>query len=454
MKVVRFFAVDVASTSDPFNRPCMPNATAMQESFLHYIWQFQYFDKKALVTTGGERLDIKRPGLHNTDAGPDFSNAKIRIGSMSWAGSVEIHIHSSEWMEHRHHVDPAYESVVLHVVWDDDRPVRMSDGSLLPTVELRGRVDPQMVKRYRTLLESSNTIPCARSLARVPKATFVSMIDRVMMSRLESKSQDVLELLATNKNDWEETTYQVLARNFGFRVNAQPFFQLARGLPYKILARHADHPRQVEALLFGQAGFLDEAFKESYHRLLRREYKLLAAKYKLAAKLKPSQWKFLRMRPANFPTIRLAQFASLLCRQKNLFSSMLELKEFGDAAAFMDVEIADFWHSHYTFRSVSRVGSTGLGATSTENIIINSVVPMISAYGLYCGDPTYVDRAQRLLEDVMPEDNRILRTWRELGVEVKNGFDSQALIQLFNSYCTPRRCLQCAIGVSLLKPSS
>ncbi len=425
----------------------------MQESFLHYVWQFQYFDKKTLLTTQGERLDVKRPGFHNTDAGPDFADAKVRIGTMSWAGNVEVHIHSSEWQEHRHHVDPAYDSVVLHVVWEDDRPVRLSDGSLLPTLELKGRLDPALLKRYRTLLESSNAIPCSRSFSRVPNATLVSMVDKVMVGRLESKSNDVLEILGSNKNDWEETTYQVLGRNFGFRINTQPFAQLTRGLPYKILMRHSDQPRQVEALLFGQAGFLDEGMKDSYHRLLRREYRILSSKYKLTNKMKASQWKFLRMRPANFPTIRLAQFASLLCRQKNLFSSVVSLKDFHEATSFLEVEVAEFWHSHYTFRAPSRVGAGGLGLTSIENVVINSVVPMMAAYGTYCGDNSYVDRAQKLLEEVMPEDNRILRTWRELGVEVKNGFDSQGLIQLFNSYCTPRRCLHCNIGVSLLKPT-
>ncbi|HZY82952.1 MAG TPA: DUF2851 family protein, partial [Cyclobacteriaceae bacterium] len=195
----------------------------MQESFLHYIWQFQYFDKKDLVTTQGEALQVLRTGLHNTNAGPDFSDAKVRIGLMSWAGSVEIHISSSEWEAHRHHTDRAYDSVVLHVVWTDDKPVRLQDGSLLPTLVLKGRIDPQLLSKYRKLMGTSFVIPCARSFTKVPMVIKLSMIDRVLVERLEEKSDAVMDLLQHNKNDWDETTYQLLAKNFGFKVNSQPF---------------------------------------------------------------------------------------------------------------------------------------------------------------------------------------------------------------------------------------
>src|ERR1051325_7630814 len=249
---------------------------AMQELFLHYIWQFQYFDKTNLVTTQGETLQIIRPGIHNTDAGPDFSEAKVRIGLMSWAGNVEIHFASSEWESHRHHLDKAYDSVVLHVVWNDDKPVTLEDGSLLPTLVLKGKIDPQLLTRYRKLMDTSFVIPCARQFARIPNVIRLSMMDRVLVERLEEKSDSVLELLEYNNNDWDETTYQLLAKNFGFKVNSQPFFQLSKGVPYKYLGRHADNPNQVEAMLFGNAGFLDHAVNDQHHRLLRREYKMLA----------------------------------------------------------------------------------------------------------------------------------------------------------------------------------
>jgi len=405
----------------------------MQELFLHYIWQFQYFDKTNLATTQGESLQIIRPGRHNTDAGPDFSEAKVSIGLMSWAGNIEIHIASSEWETHRHHLDKAYDSVVLHVVWTDDKPVILEDGSLLPTLVLKGKIDTQLMTRYRKLMGASFIIPCARQFARIPNVIRLSMMDRVLVERLEEKSNSILELLEYNNNDWDETTYQLLAKNFGFKVNSHPFFQLAKGVPYKCLGRHANNPKQVEAMLFGQAGFLDEAVNDSNHRLLRREYKMLAAKYNLLdSKLNASQWKFLRLRPANFPTVRLKQFCVLICQQKNLFSRIIEID------------------NHESAYQLFEKGT--MGASSIDNLIINSVTPILVAYGRRQSDPSFLERAQKILEEVSAENNRILRSWTALGMDVKNAFDSQALIQLFNSYCVPRRCLDCAIGASLLKP--
>jgi hypothetical protein len=407
----------------------------MQELFLHYIWQFQYFERTSLVTTQGETLQIIRPGIHNTDAGPDFSEANVRIGLMSWAGNVEIHIASSEWHAHRHHLDKAYDSVVLHVVWVDDKPVTLEDGSLLPTLVLKGKIDTQLMTRYRKLMSTSFVIPCARQFARIPNVIRLGMMDRVLVERLEEKSESVLELLEYNNNDWDETTYQLLAKNFGFKINSQPFFQLAKGVPYKYLARHANDPKQVEAMLFGQAGFLDEAANDNNHKLLRREYKMLAAKYNLPeSKLNASQWKFLRLRPANFPTVRLKQFCVLICQQKNLFSRIIEID------------------NHRTAYELFEKGT--MGTASIENIIINSVAPILVAYGRRQSDTSFLERAQKILEEVSAENNRILRSWTALGMDVKNAFDSQALIQLFNSYCIPRRCLDCAIGASLLKPGS
>ena len=425
----------------------------MQESFLHYIWQFQYFDKTDLATTQGETLQVIRPGIHNTNAGPDFSDGKVHIGLISWAGNVEIHIASSEWESHRHHLDRAYDSVVLHVVWTDDKPVKLEDGSLLPTVVLQGRIDTQLLMRYRKLMGTSFLIPCARQFANVQNVIKLSMMDRVLVERLEEKSAAVMELLEYNNNDWDETTYQLLARNFGFKVNSQPFFQLAKSVPYKYLGRHADNPKQVEAMLFGQAGFLDEAVGEPYHKLLRREYKMLAAKYNLHdSRIKPSQWKFLRLRPANFPTIRLSQFCALICEQKNIFSRVLELEDYASAYQLFEAGQSEYWKSHYTFKAGQKAELARMGASSIDNVIINTVAPLLVTYGRRKGDLSFLERAQKILESIQAEDNSILRSWSALGLDVKNAFDSQALIQLFNSYCVPRRCLDCAIGAALLKP--
>ena len=290
----------------------------MKESFLHYIWQFQYFNKEALVTSDGISLQVFSTGILNSNAGPDFQNAKVKIGDIEWAGSVEIHIKSSEWNDHQHFKDAAYDTVVLHVVWINDKPVLRSDGTSIPTLELKSRVDQALINSYKNLMESSNEIACAKILPIVDSLLIRSMLDSALVQRLETKADLVVEILKRNTHDWEQTTYELLAKNFGFKINSEPFQQLSRSLPYKLLLKHSDNLIQLEALLFGQAGFLEIEPGDEYYILLKREYKILKAKYSLVQRVKKSQWRFLRLRPANFPTIRIAQFASLIFHSKNL----------------------------------------------------------------------------------------------------------------------------------------
>src|SRR5690349_15026574 len=247
----------------------------MNESFLHYIWQFQYFNKQELRCSTGEEIIVVNPGLKNTHAGPDFYNAKLKLGNMEWAGSVEIHIYSSGWREHRHQDDAAYENVVLHVVWEEDEKIYRKDGTLLPTLELKSRVASSFLLQYKRIVHSRNRIPCANAIQHVPDVIKVSMLDKALMARLEKKAETILQALERNNGDWEETCYQILCRNFGFKVNTDPFLQLAQSLPYKILMKHGDRLEQIEALLFGQAGFLKETINDAYYLLLRREYTLL-----------------------------------------------------------------------------------------------------------------------------------------------------------------------------------
>jgi hypothetical protein len=425
----------------------------MQEAFLHYVWQYQYFDRQGLKTTGGDDVQVIGPGLLNTHSGPDFSNAKVRIGDMSWAGSVEIHIRSSEWKAHHHDTDQAYDSVILHVVWEDDRPVVRHDGTVLPAVELRNRVPTDLVHQYRRLVNSGHRIPCEQLLPAVPELIRNSMLDRTLVERLEQKSREVDALVKSNNGDWEESAYQLLAKNFGFKVNAEPFFQLARGLPYRLLRKHVDRPVQVEAMLFGVAGFLAESVGTSYHRELRREYRLLRTKYQLhRAELNASQWKFLRLRPANFPSLRLAQFAALIVRQKNISSQILSTRSSEQLRALLVVQPGAFWTTHYSFKKRVNQHIGSMGESSIDNIIINTVAPYLVAYGKYKGETQFIENAESLLRQVGSEENAVTRNWTEAGWKVKNAFDSQALIQLFNSYCIPRQCLNCSIGAALLKP--
>ena len=424
----------------------------MTESFLHYIWQFQYFDKTDLVTTQGELIQVFHPGIKNIHAGPDFSDARIKIGALEWRGSVEIHINATGWVEHHHQTDAAYERVILHVVWTEDKIIRRGDGSVMPTLVLKNRVDTALWNRYRRLITAGEEIPCSHSLHKISPVIRHSMLDRTMLQRLEAKAGIVLGLLEKNKNDWDETAYQLLARNFGFKVNAEPFQQLATALPYKVIMKHANRQDQVEALLFGVAGFLENVKEDAYTSALMQEYSVLSRKYNLERKmLHKTQWRFLRLRPANFPTLRLAQFASFLTTSKNLFAT-LSHSTYKQLKEWLSVEQSDYWKHHYQFgKAVKTVSSLGTGSIHT--ILINTVTPLLVAYGRKQDDQQYVDRAVNLLQEIPAEKNSITRLYDSLGMDVKTSFDSQALIELYSFFCKKRRCLECSIGASLIKPA-
>lgn len=426
----------------------------MTESFLHYIWQFQYFGKDDLRTSEGDILQIFRPGMRNSNAGPDFEEAKIKIGELEWRGSIEIHIKASGWNDHHHSDDQAYEKVVLHVVWENDKPIMRTDGTHMPTLALKDRVDASMWHRYKKLFTSAETIPCATSWPTTPDIIKLSMLDTTVVQRLEAKGEVVKTLLIKNRNDWEETFFQLLCKNFGFKVNAEPMLQLASALPNKILLKHLDKLIQIEALLFGQAGFLQKVKEDEYVSTLIREYNLLRKKYSLEGKqMNVVQWKFLRLRPGNFPTIRIAQLASLLTNQKNLFSTILESVTYKELVSLLDVEQSEYWRQHYQPGKKSKTTVPTLGKSSIENIIINTIAPLLMAYGKLHDDEAYCLRAVDLLNHLPAEDNKIVREWQALGRKATSAFDSQGLIELYNGYCMKRRCLECSIGASIIKTS-
>jgi hypothetical protein len=427
----------------------------VHEGFICYIWQFQYFDKKELKTSGGEKIEVFKPGIGNTHAGPDFSNAKVKIDGIDWVGSVEIHPRASGWMEHRHDLDPAYENVVLHVVWQNDQPIYRSDKTLLPTLELKDRVDESLITQYKKLVNTSFTIPCKKSFPQVEEVVKRSMLDRTLIQRLEAKAAQVLEILRQHHGDWQQTAFILLARNFGFNVNSDPFLQLAVSLSYKTLLKHTDKPLQIEALLFGQAGFLDIAVGDAYYQLLRREYNLLSQKYGLSArKLKRAQWRFLRLRPANFPTVRLAQFAALLVQEKNAFSKIFDTTETRSLRDLFSIRQSEYWQGHYQFNRKSKQEVAGLGDSSIDHILINTVAPLLVAYGKYNDQQAAIDRAVGMLQAIPSESNTITKSWGALGQDARTAFDSQAMIELYNNFCQRRNCLNCTIGASLLKPNS
>lgn len=428
----------------------------MTEAFLHYIWQFQYFDKTSLRTTTGEALSVYSAGFRNSHSGPDFFQGRVLVDEMEWIGSIEIHIFSSGWTHHRHNNDPAYDNVVLHVVWKNDARVLRNDGTEMPTLELRLRINEALLAQYGKLMYNPDVIPCAGMLSNVRRIVKLDMLERAATERLEMKSLGVLKLLARNNNDWEETVYQMLMKNFGFMVNGDPFLQLAQALPYRTLLKHADKQEQIEALLFGQAGFLGEDVPgDVYYLLLRREYKILASKYKLSTRrIRKAQWRFLRLRPANFPTLRIAQFAALLYARRHFFSILTQTPTANALRRFFRVDQSSYWKTHYHFFKAQRSSVSQLGEASIDNLIINSVVPLLVAVGKSRCDDMYVERAIAILQAMTAESNMITRQWKELGITVESAFESQAVVQMQKGYCVRRRCLDCKIGASIVNPTS
>jgi hypothetical protein len=377
----------------------------------------------------------------------------LKIGGMEWSGSVEIHIHSSGWLAHHHDSDKAYENVVLHVVWKNDKNIRRSDGSILPAIELKNRIEDRLLVDCKRLVNSPERIPCSASLGKVQTIHKFSALDHALVSRLESKSGSILDRYERNNRDWLETCYQVLCRNFGFKVNSEPFQQLAMALPYKILLKHGDKLHQVEALLFGQAGFIDAEKGDDYFHLLRREYAVLSTKYVLAhKKLAYEQWRFLRLRPANFPSIRIAQLAALLFEHKDLFSRIVTSTSVSDIRKSFASCQSDYWLDHYRFSKKSKEHVASIGDASIDNILINTVAPLLAAYSRLKDSQEYMDRAVTLLQEISAEQNSITKLWAQHGVNCKSAFDSQAMIELYSNFCQKRRCLECSIGYAVLKP--
>lgn len=422
----------------------------MREDFLHFIWRLRRFSPKPMQTTEGASVEIVCPGDYNTNAGPDFLNAKVKLDGVLWAGQVEMHLRSSDWSAHQHQDDPAYDNVILHVVLEEDQPIYRESGERISCLNLRPYISPGLTKRYLYLLQNENWIPCQHQYYKVPTVTRSLWLDRLLVERLETHTTKLSERLIHNQYDWEETFYHMLARGFGLRVNAEPMQMLAERLPLKILLRHKDKLTQLEALLFGQAGLLDRSFTDAYPQQLQQEFAFLRHKYQLEP-LPATVWKYMRMRPANFPTIRIAQLATLLLRTGHLLSKMLVVTNLKEVENAFAVELSNYWQTHYRFDKTSKKSAKALGRSSIHLILINIVVPFLFFYGKEHDQPSYQDRAMQLLEEVPAESNHLITEWKKLGEEVKQAAQSQALLQLYRNYCQSKQCLHCAIGGHMLK---
>lgn len=423
----------------------------MKEDLLQYIWQFQYFNTKELQTTSGEKIQIQFQGSHNSNQGPDFTGAKIKIGETLWAGNVELHVNSSDWNLHRHSTDGNFNNIILHVVWNHDTEITSSNNNKLPALELQDRTPKLLLDKYRELMKAAVFIPCENQVHEIKELTLTHWKQRLLAERLISKSERVLAILQETNFHWEETFWRLIAKNFGLTVNSTFFQKIAESLPVSILAKHKSSIHHLEALLFGQAGLLNKKFDEKYPAMLQKEFKFYKQKYKLQPV--DGELFFLRMRPANFPTIRLAQLAILIHESEHLFSKTKEAKSAGEIKKMLDVTANDYWNYHYLFDEQTAFKKKTLGAQMINNIIINTVVPVLFAYGIHHDEKAYREKAISWLEDISAEKNRITKGFESLNFSNKNAFDSQALIQLKNEYCNKKLCLRCAIGNALLKRS-
>lgn len=420
----------------------------MNEDFLSFVWRYQYFEKFDLETTSGQQITIESNGFLNTNAGPDFQEAVIVIDEVKWAGHVELHVRSSDWLKHQHQFDKAYDNVILHVVWEHDKTLEIT----APTLELKSYVSNPLLEKYLNLKQNLDPIPCARQLHSVHSLVKLNMLEKVLIERLERKSDEVLELYHTN-NDWLETAYQLLMKYMGFKVNNDAFLALAKLIPFKSLQKHRNNLFQLEALLFGQAGLITVV--DTYSEKLKREHDFLASKYQLAKPMDSSRWRFLRLRPPNFPTIRIAQIATLLHQEVNLFSLFTEVSDEKNFYKSMAVRTSDYWKKHYHFgKEKKKLTSGNIGMSSLSGVAINVVAPLKFAYARHQDKPALKELVVEFLDSLKLESNAKTKKMMAVGFKLTSASDSQASIELLDNYCSKKQCLRCAIGASIIKSNA
>ncbi|RXQ88115.1 DUF2851 family protein [Ancylomarina salipaludis] len=421
----------------------------MNEDFLHYIWNFRLFDDQNLCSCQGHQLCLIDTGRLNRDSGPDFFEAHIKIDGLLWVGNVEMHLKSSDWYRHHHDTDAAYNNVILHVVYENDVDVILPNGRLLPSLELT--VPNQYLDKYQSLMSSQLWIPCQKDILKLNSFFVSHWLDRMLLERLERKADNIRQVYQLNSNSWEETFYQILARYFGMKLNADPFEQLARSIPLKAFAKQKNSLLQLEAILFGQAGLLQDTIPDDlYYLSLQSEYNFLRSKFDLRP-IERDRWKFMRLHPVNFPTVRIAQLANLIYKSQSLFSKIIEIDNVADFYALFQLEASHYWQTHYRFGEEADYKPKVMGKATIDILIINAIVPILFVYGKETGNPIYVDRALFILENLKHEKNKIVNTWMEIGGKLQSAYDSQSLLHLKSEYCNAFRCLECELGNRIIR---
>ena len=418
------------------------------EQLLHYVWKHKIFPLKELKTTTGQQVEVIDTGLANTDAGPDFFNAKLKLDGVLWIGNIEIHERSSDWFKHGHHADTGYNSVILHIASEIDTEISRSNGERIPQIQL---ICPEAVRtNYKELLETDSYPPCYRIIPSLPPFTAHSWMTALQMERFEQKATLLNERLKRCQGNWEDAFFITLARNFGFGLNGDAFETWAHQLPFRAVDKHRNDLFQIEAIFFGQAGILEDSDGNGYYLRLKKEYTYLQHKFGLIP-MDASLWRFLRLRPANFPHIRIAQLACLYHRAYGLLSRIMETETLQGVRDILKGGTSEYWLTHYTFGGSSPSRPKTLSNTSLDLLIINTVVTFLYAYGLHKGNRVLCARAGSFLEELKAENNYITRMWEQCGMKTSNAADSQALIQLKKEYCDKKKCLYCRIGYEYLK---
>ncbi|MDY2672656.1 MAG: DUF2851 family protein [Sodaliphilus sp.] len=423
------------------------------EKLMQYVWKHRLWRSEDMVTNTGKKVRVVDPGLLNTDAGPDFFNAKIEIDGHMWVGNVEMHYRATDWKRHHHDSDKAYDSVILHVVAKDDAPVRRTNGELIPQLVLE--VSPQFNADYASLVGAAIEVPCATKIKQVPHLTIVEWVEGLAFERLHGKVERIHQLLDSFNGSWEDVCYVTLARNFGFGINNDAFERLARRTPLRLLGKHSDSVLQIEALLFGQAGMLDaqKPGMDSYYNQLCTEYAFLSNKFQLTPMEKES-WKLFRIRPQNFPYRRIAMLAQFIEGGFRMMNRILEAEGEKEMRALFEVELSGYWTKHYTFGKPNERATATLSRSSIDIILINTVAPLLYAYGELTGNYEMTDKAIKLLEDLRAESNSIVSHFVAYGIDCPDALTSQALVQLKREYCDARKCIYCKIGHHLLSKAA
>lgn len=420
----------------------------MREDFLYYIWRHQLFSMQMVSGDHGQ-IEVIKPGFRNNHDGPDFKEALIRIDGMSWYGAVEIHVKSSDWYAHEHHKDKNYDAVILHVVYEHDRAVKTTLGESIPTIALNGAIKPKFFERYKTLVENPALISCQHQLLSVPAIKRLEMSEKVLVERLERKSQLVLHELKRTNNDWQEVSFRMIAKAMGFKSNDEPMLELARRIQYKWIAR-SSAIQDIEGLLLGMGGFLQGGFKDAQMLDLQNRFRYIKLKYPELKPLELSSWRFAPLRPYNQPTQRLVQLAAILHQCKNLWDGFLTIDQAEQLIHQMKCELSPYWRTHLRPDKPMKSTIHKVSKNTIQHLLINVTSPMLAAFSLHQDDRRYMDRAINLLSQISAEQNRVTKLWKEMNWPVSSAFDSQALNELYQGYCSLKKCISCRIGVHLL----